>query len=398
MIRLLLAACFGLATCLPAAAQNPFSAAVTVNDRAVTFWELEQRARFLQLLDAPGDLLETARRTLIEERLQVDAAERLGVVASAEELEDGMEEFAGRANLSADAFISQIESRGVAAETFRDFVFAGITWRNVLRAQFGSRAQVTEEEVDRALALAAIEGGAQILIAEIVVPLNAQNQEEARQLMTQLAQTTNGSVDAFSAAARQYSAAQSAETGGALGYRPLASLPPALQSLILPLPPGGVTDPVPLGQAIAIFQLRDFREEGFVTPEATAVEYAIVPFAGGLTEANLAQARELEDSLDTCDDLFGVLPGGFERVVSEVDAVPAAIAAELVALDDNEISYDLTTEDGALMFLMLCGRTTELPEGARETVRQALFNQRLESYADGFLAELMSEAIISEAE
>ncbi len=380
----------------PALAQNPFSAAVTVNDRAVTYYEIDQRARFLELLNAPGDLRERAREDLINERLQVDIAERLGVAASPEELSEGLAEFAGRANLSTEAFVRQIESDGVAVQTFRDFVYAGITWRNVLRSQFGAQAQVTEEEVDRALALAAIEGGAQVLMAEIVIPLTPENQDQVRELMAELSQRTNGSIDAFSEAARRFSAAQSRDVGGSLGYRPLSSLPPQLQSIILPLPPGGVTEPVPLGQAIAIFQLRDFREEGFVSPEASAVEYVIVPIAGGRSEAALAEAAELRNAIDTCDDLFGVRPGGFERTSLPAGDVPAAIAAELIALDDNEVSVDLTTEAGDLMFLMLCGRSTELPEGAREQVRAALFNQRLESYANGFLAELREDALIRE--
>ena len=323
MIRIALALLVLALGPLPVLAQNPFSAAVTVNDRVVTYWEISQRARLLTLLNAPGDPVERAREDLINERLQVAAAERLGVAASPEELEAGMAEFAGRVNLGAEAFIQRLESDGVAGETFRDFVYAGITWRNVLRSQFGARAQVTEEEVDRALALAAIEGGAQVLIAEIIVPLTAENREEARQLMTDLSRSTNGSVDAFSAAARRYSAAQSREAGGSLGYRPLSSLPAQLQSVILPLPPGGVTEPIPLGQAIAIFQLRDFREEGFVSPDAAAVEYVIAPIAGGRTEATLAQAAELRDAVDSCDDLYGVRPGGFERISLPVDDVPA---------------------------------------------------------------------------
>jgi len=397
-MRRLLIAFWAVSTlmALPAVAQNPFSAAVTVNDRAVTYWEIEQRQRLLALLNAPGDLAELARENLVDERLQLEAAERLGVLASVEELEEGMSEFAGRVNLSAEEFIRQIEARGVAGETFRDFVFAGIAWRNVLRSQFGAQAQVTEEEVDRALALAAIEGGAQVLIAEIVIPMNEQNQAEVRQLITQLSQSTDGSIDAFSTAARRFSAAGSRNQGGSLGYRPLSSLPPQLQSIVLPLPPGGVTSPIPLGQAMAIFQLRDFREEGFVSPEASAVDYVIVPIPGGRSESALAAAEELRNDIDTCDDLYGVRPGGFERVVLPASDVPSAIGTELLALDDNEVSVDLTTDAGDLMFLMLCGRTTELPEGAREQVRAALFNQRLESYANGFLAELRADALIRE--
>ncbi|MEM9757070.1 MAG: peptidylprolyl isomerase, partial [Pseudomonadota bacterium] len=311
---------------------------------------------------------------------------------------EGLIEFAARVNLSADQFISEIEARGVAGQTFRDFVFAGISWRNVLRSQFGPRAQVTEEEVDRALALAGGSGGARVLIAEIVIPITPQTEGEVRQLITQLSQTTDGSVDAFSAAARQYSAAQSAAVGGSLGYQPLSNLPEGLRSLVLPLPPGGVTEPVPLGNAVAIFQLRDFEETGFVSPEVIAVDYAIVPIPGGRSEAALSEASRLRDDLDTCDDLYGVRPGGFERAALPIEDVPADISTELAALDADEVSVDLTLPDGALMFLMLCGRTTELPEGSREEIRRALFNQRLESYAEGLLAELRADAFIIEAE
>ncbi|MEM1273638.1 MAG: peptidylprolyl isomerase [Pseudomonadota bacterium] len=398
MIRFPLVALLCLLCATPALAQNPFSAAVNVNNRAVTYWEIEQRVLFLSLLNVAGDLEADARQVLIDERLQVEAAERLGVTATDEELEEGLVEFAGRVNLSLDEFVSQIEDRGVAAQTFRDFVFAGITWRNVLRSQFGGLAEVTEEEVDRALALANGDGSAQVLLAEIVIPLDGEFEAQARQLIAELADTTNGSIEAFSEAAEQYSVAGSARQGGSLGYRPLASLPPALQSVVLPLPPGGVSDPVPLGQAIAIFQLRDFREEGFVSAEASALDYVIVPIPGGRTAPALAAAAELRDALDTCDDLYGVRPDGFERVVLPVEDVPSEIATELVALDDNEASFDLTLPDGNLMFLMLCGRSTELPEGARESIRRALFNQRLDSYADGFMAELRADALIRESE
>jgi peptidyl-prolyl cis-trans isomerase SurA len=36
-------------------AQNQFAPAIKVNDRVITGYELDQRARFLQVLNAPGN-------------------------------------------------------------------------------------------------------------------------------------------------------------------------------------------------------------------------------------------------------------------------------------------------------------------------------------------------------
>jgi len=386
-----------LAGLTPAVAQSPFSAAVTINDRIVTNYEIAQRARFLEVLNAPGDLQEEARESLIDERLQQEVGETFGLLAGPDELEDGMAEFAGRANLDIEGFLGALQNEGVAPQTFRDFVAAGITWRNIVRARFGARAQVTEDEIDRALTLSASEGGAQINIAEIIVPITPENSDQIRADIAQLAGTLDGSIGAFSEAARAYSAAATGRQGGGLGWRPLSTIPPQLRAILLPMNVGDVTDPIPLGPAMGIFQLRGLDETGFVSPQVTAVEYAQVLIPGGQSPEAMAAARDLRDSIDTCDDLYGVRPGGFEMVALPIADVPGDISLELLRLDANEVSTGLTRAEGTqLLFLMLCGRSTELPEGGREEVRQVLFQQRLESYAQGYLAELRADAIIDE--
>lgn len=390
-----LAICLTAGAGAAAAQQSPFSAAVTVNSRAVTYYEIDQRVAFLELLNAPGNLPERARETLIEERLQAEVGDRLGLVADAEQVEAGMEEFAARANLDVQTFLDALQAEGISAETFRDFVAAGVTWRNVVRQRFGPRSQVTEDEIDRALTLAASDEGAQIDFAELVIPVTPDNGSEVRARITQLSETLDGSIGGFAAAAREFSAAGSAQQGGGLGWRPLSSIPPQLRAILLPMAIGGVTEPVPLGNAMAIFQLRGLEERGFVTPDVTALEYAEVLIPGGA--AAMAEAVALRDSLDTCDDLYGVRPGGFTITTLPVADVPGDINLELARLDANEVSMSLTRAGGSqLLFLMLCGRSVELPEGGREEVRNALFQARIESYANGYLAELRAEAIIDE--
>lgn len=390
------------------AQQNLFSPVITVNDQAITQYEINQRVLFITLLRVPGDPTEEARKGLIEDRLRVSETRRLGIEVSPEELETGLEEFAQRAGLSAEQFTKAIAERGVAAETFRDFVSAGIAWRNLVRAQFGPRSQVSEAEIDRALALASTQGTARVLLSEIVVPLTPQNEGQQRALLERLASSIS-TTGAFAAAARRYSAAPTRGRGGRLEWLFLNRIPPQLRAAVLTLQPGQVSEPVNLGPGLGIFQLRAIEEIDAEDNQAAALEYVTIEFPGGRTPANIDASQKLADSVDTCDDLYTpakkLPPEYFERVTLSSSEVPSDIALELARLDSNEISTNLTRANGnSLTFLMLCGRTIVPPEpeeGAEEVdlraqMRERLFQQRISSYADSFLAELRADAIIVE--
>jgi len=393
---------------LPASAQQGlFQTAITVNDLVITNYEIEQRARFLTLLNSPGDPQGIAREGLIDDRLRLTATRAAGVVPSEEEVLGGMEEFAGRANLTAEQLIGVLAQRGIAAETFRDFVTAGLAWRQFVQGRFGPQSQITDTEVDRALALQGGRGGVRVLLAEVILPLTPQNADRNRALAQRLSETIK-TQSAFSAAARRYSASPSRGRGGRLDALPLGNLPPALRGAVLTLEPGEVTEPINLGNAVGLFQLRGLEETQAETPTTQALEYVTVLFPGGRTAETLAQARAFEARHDTCDDLYTPakkLPADyFERVVLPAGDVPGDIALELAKLDSNEVSTALTRQNGTfLVYLMLCGRTVETPVGEdgeeidlRTQVREQLFNQRITSFADSFLEELRADALIVE--
>jgi peptidyl-prolyl cis-trans isomerase SurA len=385
----------------PATAQgNLFAPVARVNDKVVTQYELDQRIRFYELLRAPGDLQQQSMDRLIEERLQSDAAKQQGVTVDEEQLRAGMEEFAGRANLSVEDFIKALNQRGVEVETFQDFVKAGLLWRGVVRGRFGPRAQVSETEIDRALALSSnTGGGVRVLLSEIFLPADTPaRQAEANRRATEISRITT--VPAFAAAARKYSAAPSRGQGGRQDWIELGNLPPAIRGQILALAPGQVTTPIPVPNAIALFQLRALEETGAPEAEAVSVDFARYFIPGGRSEAALTQAARLAAEIDTCDDLYGIAKDQpAERLLRDVlpvSEIQGDIALELAKLDANEVSTDLTTGDGqALVFLMLCGRTLQINEDVnREAVRENLINQRVASYASGYLSELKADAVI----
>jgi peptidyl-prolyl cis-trans isomerase SurA len=374
-------------------AGGAFAPRVVVNDRAVTNYEIEQRILFLKLLNSPGDLEEQAVEGLIDDRLRMDAAADLGVAIEPEQVEKGMEEFAGRANLTTEQFVAALDQGGVAVQTFRDFVKAGIAWREVIRARFGPRAQITEAEIDRAIALSSQRGGARVLLSEIILPADTPEREaQSRQLANRLSREIT-TPDGFAAAAQQYSVSSSRARGGRIDWLDLANLPPQIAAAVLGLAPGQVSDPLPVTNAIALFQMRAIQETELAEPETLSVEYARFFLERGTEE----EADRVAARVDTCDDLYGVAKGlpkeRLQREVRLVAELPDDIALELAKLDEGETA--LLDRGTAPSLLMLCARTPALGEDVdRAAVRQRLLNQRLGAYAEGYLAERRADAII----
>ena len=379
-----------------AAAQSSlFSPVARVDDRVVTAYELEQRQQFLALLGAPPEVVDTALDRLIEERLQQEAAASVGVTVSEDELQSGLAEFAARGNLTLEEFVQAIGGQGIAPETFREFVRAGLVWRDAVRARFASTVDLSDEEARRALDNTPEATTTRVLLSEVVIPATSPAAvEEARREAEAIA--SNPSFEAFAEAARTLSAAPSAADGGAVDWVPLSSLPPNVAGLVANLRPGEVTPPIPVSNAIAVFQLRAIEQGG---TGSQSIDYAEFLIPGGRSQAALAEAARIEAQVDTCDDLYGIARGlPPERLIREARApgqIPADVAAELSRLDPGEVSTNLT-RGNALVFLMLCNRGVgeDAPLIAIEGARQRLTGERLAALAERWLADLRANATI----
>lgn len=383
----------------PALAADLFAPAITVNDEVITRFELNQRVLFMQVLQFPGDPEKSAREQLIEERIKRQAAKAAGITADPEEVSQGIESMAARAQMSAEEFLKALEAEGIAPETVRDFISSSLVWRDLVTQKFLEQARPSEDEINRAMGQGG-SGGIRVLLSEIILPVTRATQGQTMVLAENIAKLR--SFDEFSAAARQYSAAASRDKGGQLDWMPITDLPPGLQPVILELRPGEVTAPIQLPNAIALFQMRDIGEAPPGTPRYSAIEYAIYRIPGGRSPEALAAARAIADRVDTCDDLYGIAKGQPEEVLQRQSLPPANIprdiAMELAKLDEGEISTALTRDDGrTLLLLMLCGRTAEIAADAtREEVANALTEQRLGMFGESYLQQLLADARIRE--
>lgn len=377
-------------------AQSSFAPAIRVNDEAVSVYELQQRQRFLSLLGAPPEVVADAGERLIDERLQLQEARRLGIEVSEERIAQGQEQFVSQGNLSREEFIAVLGQAGVSPETFRDFVRSGLAFREVIRREFGPSVEVavTDIDVDRELRQSGRQPGVRVEVAEILLPAgDPVSRQRALERVAEIRRLPTR--EAFAAAARRLSQAPSRTEGGRLDPIPIEALPPGVGERIADLAPGQISGPIELPDVIAVYQLLD--QEVVGGPEERAVlDYAVIRLDGRSSGAAARTAANYSARADTCDDLYGVARGTtVARQSSAPTSVPDEIRATLARLDAGETA----TLDGpgdALTFVMLCNRGVGQDEGeaARGALREQIVNRRLTRQAQAFLAELRAEADI----
>lgn len=371
---------------------SPFRTVAKVNDSVITQFEVDQRLAFLTTLRAPGATEAEVFDSLIEERLKLEAALRAGLEINEDELFLAMEEFASRANLTLEEFLSALGQEGIEPQTLRDYVLVGVSWRSLVRGRFSARARVSDAELDRALALGTVGGNVQVLLSEIVLPLTPQTAALSRQQADAIARMT--SIEDFAAAARQVSIAPSAAEDGRLAWLPLSKLPPQIAPLFLTLSPGEVSPPVPLpnGQALALFQLRALQDGRPSISQDVNLEYMILRLsAPGAATAEIARLRPM---VDQCDSLYGLFPDAPEtqlELMTTTRGKSGNVASVIDQLDIGEIA----PLPGGAAIVMLCKRSSILGEDlSRDDLQQRLFTRKLEDFAAGFLAELSANAFI----
>ena len=374
-----------------ALAQGLFDPVISVNRAAITAYELEQRERFLEILQRSSGMAQRARDSLIEDRLKMAAADRASIKLSAAQVTKAMEDFAGNANLDLDQLLATLAQSGVDAQTYRDFIKVGVTWRELVRARFAARSAPNEAEIDRALASAEVQGGVKVLLTEIVLPAgSAEELNRARQTAERLGRIT--STTDFSEQARRISVAQSRVNGGRLEWANLSDLPDGLRPIISGLRPGQITKPLEVTNAIVLFQLRDVAETTAQSPEVAAIEYGRL---SGPSEA----VQTAVQMANTCDDFYGAVkadPSLSFKIHSESpNQISQALSLRLMGLDKNEFDAMPTAEGDQAEIVMLCARVyAALEDVSRGQVADNLRSARITSLADGFIAELRASADI----
>lgn len=251
----------------PAPAQTLFRPVAVVNDQAITGYDLAQRAQILVALGypsaSPDALRSAALDQLVDEKLKLQAAQKIGVSVTPEMVESAIEQFARRAGTAPDAFRAVLNAQGVTDQALEDMARAEVGWMQVVRARFADRVEPGEAEIQSELTLQGARAGAEYRVLEIGLPLAGEGRSaaETRALADELYAVLNAG-GSFEEAVARYSEAPSAARGGEVGWITPERMPPELRRELDALEVGRVSRPLPVSGGLTILKLIDRRSGG----------------------------------------------------------------------------------------------------------------------------------------
>lgn len=100
-----------------------------------------------------------AKEELIEERLKVQAAKKLGIEVTDADVKRLLTDVAQRNNMTYDQFSQHLKSAGVEIATMGEKFRAQKAWRDLIGRRYSGQVAVSQRDVDRALSSTAAESG-----------------------------------------------------------------------------------------------------------------------------------------------------------------------------------------------------------------------------------------------
>lgn len=144
---------------------------VLVNDQPVTTFDVQNRTKMLALFSRGEQGEKDAMEQLVDERLMVQEAKRVGMLAGDAEVDQEFTDRAKQVKLSTDQFSQALGQAGVDPQTFKDFLQANLSWAKIVRARFRNDEEVTEQDIASALTNRKIEGPLEQVFEYLLQPI-----------------------------------------------------------------------------------------------------------------------------------------------------------------------------------------------------------------------------------
>ncbi len=390
-----------------------------VNEDVIMQSELEEKIRSVRgqmrqqgaQLPPPSILERQVLDNLIQNRIQLQLAERAGIRVDDETLNRTISNIAAGNQVSLSQFREILESDGYSYERFREDIRNEITLTRLRKRQVENRINVTEREIDNFLSNQEFQGNiqAEVRLAHILLSLPEGATKEEIEQVREMATSVRGEILAgaeFKDIAMTVSDGQNADKGGDLGWRKMADIPSLFIEYVPDMAKGDVSEPIQSPSGFHLIQVADVKSEQKTMVTQTHARHILVKPDELTTEQ---QARDKLEQLllrinngddfsmlakGNSDDTVSAMNGGDLGWTSPGELVPEFQRA-MDGLQENELSQPFKTNYGWHIVQVLERREFDNTESVkRGKARSVIYKRKLDEAMQNWARELRDEAYV----
>jgi peptidyl-prolyl cis-trans isomerase SurA len=403
---------------IPAASPDSAGIAAVVDGQVITTQDVAARARLLAVTMGINPSPEVISRLapqvttqLIDQMLQLQEINKLKVTVSDDDVAAAIGRIEQNNNMPQGALRQRLGIMGVPFSTLLAQIRVELGWQAVLHQVLGPGLAPTPGDMAaEKAALKAELGNTRYHLAEIFVPVTDPSDDSAAQKFanTVIAQLRAGAP--FPIVAAEFSQAQTALSGGDLGYIQLNQMDPAVATTVQGMPVGAISNPIRVPGGYEIVQLQDKHEIGNQPQTVLGLRQVWANYpqpiengqVGPAQAAVITKLAAQVKSLTSCDEIatlnaqYGNIHPADPGPVALATVTPANFQALLAKLPLNTPSQPLIQQSGVSV-VMVCSRGQQsaiLPSD--QDIATTIVNRRVELESQQLLDILRHRAVITQ--
>ena len=344
---------------------------------------------------------------MIDERLQIQNSQGLGVKPTEEEINQRVGEIERSAGMQRGQFKQYLQGIGVPYEIAAQQIEAGIAWAKIVRRKVRPQVDVSDAEIDDGIArIRANAGKTESRVAEIFIPIDRVEQaDEAKRSADRVVEQLRRGA-AFPALAQQFSHGATAQQGGDLGWILPGSLDPALDAAIEKLPLRQASDPIRSPSGYHILLVVDRRQYAQSRPDDVKLNLVQMTLALPVNASPdevarvTAEAQKAMVGVRTCEDLRsrerdlkGATSGDLRAFRVGDLAANREMYEQIPKLAPGGTAGPYRVAEG-LQVVALCSKEGDSGLPTRDVVGQQILLQKLEAASRRYMRDLRRVATI----
>lgn len=396
--------------------QSVRKATAIVNGHVITGTDLDHRLALtlFSIRQNGGDvspeemqrLRQQVLRNLVDETLQIQAAEAKEIKIEQKVIDRAYEDFAKSFKRTPKEFSDYLRTIGSSDASVKRQIHGEYSWGRLQRNQIQPFVNISEEEVKSVIdRLAASKGQQKYKIGEIFMSATPERAAEVQANASKIVEQIRRGAP-FVAYARQFSEASTAAVGGDLGWVSADQLPEPLAEAARALPVGQVSNPIAVQGGYSILVVQDSRQE--LMPDARdavlSLKQVRIAFPKGATQVQAAPL--LQRLVQTTQNMGGC--GRAEEAAASIGAevvtndqvkareLPPKLQEMVLGLGIGQATAPFGTIEDGVSVLTLCGRDD--PAAAQvpsfDDVYAKLSEQQVNMRAQRFLRDLRRDAVV----